>query len=265
MQIYYINLARRPDRRAFMEAQFEKLGLKATRIEAVTPDEVPTPMRDEFCNPDCDEFLSVTDLCCSLSHVRAYEALLAGTEHYALIFEDDAVLSSHLPEFLQAFEAMAPQGDLVRIETSNRGIRSKGVQCTLAGIDIVRPYSWEAGAAGYIINRKAAAILARSRVMRRETTDEVILHPFGRHRATYRILQTVPGLCVQSHLLRGGDVPNLGSDLNSVARPSHSDQSRAARTRRFAKLLFRREIVMGGQQFVHQLLGARKRVIPFLP
>ena len=35
--LYYVNLASRPDRREFMDAQFARVGLAATRIEAVTP------------------------------------------------------------------------------------------------------------------------------------------------------------------------------------------------------------------------------------
>ena len=45
MDIYYINLARRTDRRDFMEAQFQKLGLAATRIEAVTPADISEELR----------------------------------------------------------------------------------------------------------------------------------------------------------------------------------------------------------------------------
>src|SRR5690242_19024849 len=100
MQIYYINMARRTDRRAFMEAQLAKLGLEATRIEAVTPEtflaSAVTASRGR---------LTPVALSCSLSHVKAAEALLASGDPCALILEDDAILSTRLPEFLAALDA----------------------------------------------------------------------------------------------------------------------------------------------------------------
>jgi glycosyl transferase, family 25 len=265
MEIYYINLARRIDRREFMEVQFARLGLAATRMEAITPADVPASLRDEFCNPDRDTFLSVTDLCCTLSHVRACEALLGGSALHALILEDDALLSTRLPEFLEAFDRDPPSGDVIRLETSLKGVRTKKVERTVAGIAIFRPYSWEAGAAGYIVNRKAASLVAASREVRQGLPDDQILHPFGPFRRELHRLQTIPGLCIQTHLAGTAGIPNLGSDLNTVAGLSHTDQSHLARARRQTVLLFRREILMGGQQAFHQLLGARKRPIPFLP
>ena len=40
MKAYYINLARRTDRRASMDAQLARLGIDAERIEAVTPADI---------------------------------------------------------------------------------------------------------------------------------------------------------------------------------------------------------------------------------
>ena len=114
-----------------MEEQFARLGLRATRIEAVTPetipaaDGVPEIRPGASCRPR-----SV----CSMSHVRAARTLLASrTRRTALILEDDAVLSqstsrSSLPRLRPAPLVL----DALRIEAIKQWPAHEGRASTLS-------------------------------------------------------------------------------------------------------------------------------------
>lgn len=262
MQVYYINLARRTDRRAFMEAQFARLGLQATRIEAIAANDLGPEMRAKYSNPDALFYVTPGDLACAMSHAIAYRQFLQSQAPYALVLEDDALLSGRLPSFLVAFEAAAPLGDIVRIETSGRGIRVKDVAARIDNIEMARPYTHEGGAAGYIVGRRAAALLLETDATRRRSFDLALFDPYGLLGRDLDRLQTLAGLCIQAHLADPGAAPNLGSDLHGTARASKSSQKKLAR-RLWG--FWDREVVAGSQRTFHQLLGARRRSIPFLP
>ena len=50
MKIFVINLARRPERMAFMERQFASLGLSFERVEAIDGESMPDDERDKAVN-----------------------------------------------------------------------------------------------------------------------------------------------------------------------------------------------------------------------
>ena len=47
MRVFFVNLARRPERRAFMERQFDALGLCAERVDAVDGRSMPPEEREK--------------------------------------------------------------------------------------------------------------------------------------------------------------------------------------------------------------------------
>jgi glycosyl transferase, family 25 len=51
LPLFYINLARRVDRRRFMEKQFAESGIAAERVEAFTPEEVPIASLARWTDP----------------------------------------------------------------------------------------------------------------------------------------------------------------------------------------------------------------------
>lgn len=52
--------------------------------------------------PNC--YLTRGEIGCSLSHIKIYEDIIKNNLSYAMILEDDAVLSSQLPNFIADFE-----------------------------------------------------------------------------------------------------------------------------------------------------------------
>lgn len=119
--IYYINLDRSSDRRDWLEGQFQKFGLdNVQRIRGIDGDKVrdetnntPTniiknsqliyqngddKLRITIINPDMnpDEKypLSLGQLGCCLSHLRAIQTSYRSGDNYALILEDDCYLGT---------------------------------------------------------------------------------------------------------------------------------------------------------------------------
>ena len=83
MDLYLINLARRPDRLASMQAQAERLGLRFTRLEALDArDADPAAIDRWFRGGGPLGEIPRGDKCCSLSHRMAWEKLVASGAPY---------------------------------------------------------------------------------------------------------------------------------------------------------------------------------------
>lgn len=223
LPIYYINLASRPDRRAFMEAQLQALGLSGTRIEAATPADLTDVEKATYCDPNKPRFLGVKELACTRSHERVWQAMIDAGDARALVLEDDAELSPALPGFLAGI--VADDTDIVRIETAVSRLRVFPPVLTLAGIDL-RPFrSTPMGSAGYILKGSAARRLLGHPAFRMRQTDLALYNPFEEPGASMTRLQTVPGLCRQ--------LGDANSDLTEIAR---SDIAHHGEPHHFARL-----------------------------
>src|SRR5437868_12309159 len=90
MKAYLINLARRPDRLRQMQAQLDGLGLPMEVVAAIDARDTPDAEVDRHFTADGPLGpLPKGDKCCTLSHMRAWEIFLAGSDDRALFLEDD--------------------------------------------------------------------------------------------------------------------------------------------------------------------------------
>lgn len=215
--IYYINLASRPDRRAFMEDQLARLGLKSERIEAVTPADIPEDDIARFCDNTRSAYLRANQLACSMSHEKAWGTMLAAGHERAVVMEDDSFLSALLPAFLGELDSVVC--DILRFETPSRKVRVLPPVSHVGPSIALRPFrSTLPGCSGYIIGRRAANALLGNPALRRTPVDRVVngaLEEPGLRLVRYL---TDPGLCVQvgnsDVSLRGAGVG--WSDLNAT-------------------------------------------------
>jgi glycosyl transferase, family 25 len=262
MRIYYINLAQRTDRRRFMESQFEKLGLLATRIEAVAPQDLTAADVQRYCNPERSAWLVPTQLCCGLSHQRVAATLLEQGARHALVLEDDAVLSGRLPSFLRAFaEEERPDVNLLRIETTFEPMRlARSGTPDIAGIALMRLYSWAVGTCGYIISRMGAEAIAQSPEFRFKPADQVLSNPYEALPRQLGLLQSNPGLAVQAERM------DAGTPLGSTINPERDSPQYAGRNAVSFTMSMNRHIVGPARKTWHQYIsGARKHDVPFSP
>lgn len=154
MKIFYINIDSRDDKKKFMESQFEKLDIKAERISAVTPANTDiTRIRKKF-----NSNLSDKEIACSLSHIKIWKKIIKSKKSYALILEDDVILSENLHNILNSLdkkihELHLKKIDLLRLETRLEKIyQSKPLLRITQDYSIVSSFSNQIGAAAYIVS-----------------------------------------------------------------------------------------------------------------
>lgn len=216
MQIFYINLASRPDRRADMERQFAALGLTAARIAAVRGSDIGPEMLARYCNPKRSRWMTPNELACNLSHKAVWSRLIESGEARALVLEDDVILSPSLPRFLDEVDRADIQTPILRIETIGaeaRKVRPVERQI-LPDIAIRECLTRDAGSAGYIFTRDAAAILTDSPQVNTHLMDAMLFSPYTALSRRLGVRYTDPGLCIQ-RAWAGEETPVAHSDLTA--------------------------------------------------
>lgn len=226
MRIFCINLDHRTDRRHYMEAQFEALGMTVERIRATTPADIQAADLAPLTFEDARRRLMPTEIATSISHHRAWRRMLEEGDPIALILEDDCELSPRLPAFLAAAEQEARLSGVIRIETRQiRQVLARRPARSLGGVRLHQPLTWEWGAAAYLISAdEARRILASSRRFDLPI-DDTMLSPASPLHLHGRVLQTVPALA----FVPDEDVAH-GSQPASV-RHSDAQEERQARFR----------------------------------
>lgn len=76
MQIFYINLGHREDRRAFIERELRKCGLEGERVAAVEPADIDTKLLESQSCRAPGQALAPTELACSISHRKASQYMI---------------------------------------------------------------------------------------------------------------------------------------------------------------------------------------------
>jgi glycosyl transferase family 25 len=149
VQIFVINLASAIERRKLQNDQLTKLGLEYKILDATSIDDIneATYKKHYF---DWQRTLKKTEVACYFSHRSAWNRVIKSKKP-ALILEDDAILSMHLPELLDSLNKIK-NTDLINLEN-----RSRKKFVSRSNIDIgcdsklLRLYQDRTGAAGYIL------------------------------------------------------------------------------------------------------------------
>lgn len=261
--IYYINLSSRPDRRRYMDAQFQQLGLVGERIEAITPDDLSAADIDAYCNPEKPKFLWQTELACTLSHEKTWQAIVDAGHDYALVFEDDVELSADLPAFLEDVAAIGL--DLVRIETTGKSMRLYPATWRGPSGISLRPFrSTPRGAAGYLIRGQAAKRLIGDIALRQLQFDLVLFSAFDEPGASLTRSQVDPALCRQMNT-----TPSKGAAVaqSNITKPAVRHIYAETHPVQFSWMRLRAGFSAGMRNaidhFAKTRKGLRREVIPF--
>ena len=257
MKAYYINLARRTDRRASLERQLDRLGIKAERIEAVTPTDLSPAQRARHCDTGKLHWVTEPELSCSLSHHIALRTFLASEAEHALVLEDDVVLAPGLPALLAS---PMPSCDVLRLETfaSPQYLRSKPFARIAQG-ELFAMHGWCWGTAAYVISRRGAEILLADTEALSAPYDRVIFNRYRAPGARLRSWQLVPALAIQQHRHVDG---LADGDIAPAAKASAG--SRSVSPLQGLTRWWESEIQMGLPKTMNMALGrAKRRIIPF--
>lgn len=268
LSIYYINLTSRPDRRDFMEQQFARLGLKAERIEAVTPRDLSAEEIGRYCNPRKYRWLAQVELSCGKSHLAALEKIARSSAPFGLVLEDDIVLSSKLPGFVELLATSASPADLVKIETDCRPIRQDPVSEAVLSDDhrlvVLRGFSW--GSGGYMVTPGAARKIIDSGELLRCQTDRALFDPQQRLFGILKLRHLSPALCIQLRLqekiadFSGSDIYPETSHRQTIER-----SLLAARFHHQVRQFLHEKLIVDLNHIFHERLrGAKKARIGFV-
>jgi len=230
LPIYFINTARRTDRRAFMERQFAALGLAATRIEAVTPETIDPTVIARFCNPPSGRRVREKELANNLSHQMAWRAFIAAGAPAGVVFEDDGRLSERLPEFLALVSDGVPDGvDVIKFETlGRRALRlSPRRPVALGTFELRRLLSTHFGACGYVITRNLAEEVLADPLVNTTVNDAYLFSREGPILYRRQVYQCLPALSIQ--LDQDGDTRQSPTARSDVRNTNQVPKSRLRR------------------------------------
>lgn len=154
---FVINMEHAVERYAFLERQLRQAGIEFSRVDGVDGRKLTFPM------PGVSEwsyrilhgrYLSSTEVGCYLSHIKAIDQFLATELDYGLILEDDALLNVNLKDIIDAAIEFKDDWDVLRLSTVNSGKRF--ITHRMNGLGLGVCFTREKGAAGYVLNRRAA-------------------------------------------------------------------------------------------------------------
>jgi glycosyl transferase family 25 len=249
-----------------MEARFNSLSIEHVRIAALTPADITDAQRHRFCNPRAYRWQSEGELACSLSHVAALRAFLETNEAFGAIFEDDAILSRSLPEFLHLFERQPPAVDILRLETDNARMRlAPHPVGQLDSYALHKLYSAGGGAAAYIVSRPAAKRIIAGEEVLANLTDQALFNPEAPLSQDLTVLQLLPALAMQedrvphANRLQTSDLERLRHDRGK--RDQQNFWRRAAFN--FYDLVDRDIVGALRKQWNKHRHGVVKRELPF--
>ena len=157
MDIYLINLGRRPDRLAAMQDEAAKASLALTRIPAIDARETaPSPL---FAPKGPLGEIPLGDQACALSHRAAWAALIQSGKPYAVVLEDDVVLASAAQSLLKSHDWVPAGIDLIKLEhygPPGQLVLLSEIREAPGGFQLGRLRSRHTGAAAYLLSRGAA-------------------------------------------------------------------------------------------------------------
>jgi len=209
MHVYVINLARRPDRRAFMQAQADRLGLKFDYIDAVDAQSPSANLGEIEVRSGPYGRISKGDLACTLSHRKFWRLLLETGEPYAVVLEDDAILADDSGQFFEDSDWIPAGADVVKLERYGR-LRPMVMDRETLPVHsrrVGRFYGKCAGTAGYVVSAAGARVLLAATASVDDPIDQMMFNP-GRSALFGRLSPYVlePAICEQEQVAVPSDI-----------------------------------------------------------
>lgn len=216
VEVHVIHLDRATDRKARMQAEFDRIAVSVDRWDGVDA-RLPQHADRLAALPDQGPWgpLHAHAKGCLLSHLDAMQRFVDGGASHALIVEDDVFLADDLAAWMSVERWWPADAELVKIERwrdDRLRVVMDAARATHAGRAIQRLRSRHSGTGGYFISRAGAhRVLAHPQ--RNLPVDHLLFNglvsALARHLVTYQIN---PALVVQ------GNEPPAASGDRTAAR-----------------------------------------------
>lgn len=181
--IYFNNLDKRPDRRAYMETTLAALGLEATRHRSFDAATLPEATLAAAVDHTAQLiFSSRESQCNALSHLVMLRLFIDSGARAALMLEDDVEISPEILPFLRSLDWLPDGIGVVQFErygTSNsrRLVGPPLPGSPVEGRSLRRLHSRTGGSACYLITRGAAMLIATRAGRLRTPIDHLLFSP----------------------------------------------------------------------------------------
>ena len=151
-----LNLKHRTDRRRAIEARLARVGLEPVFVEAING---RAPELSDTIQPIVSRTgLNPGEVGCYLSHIKAWQYLLASEHNEALILEDDSLVDPALPLVLRELQSQAEALRVVRLSASHKLVGHSVRQLTPESC-LICPTKNPSSTIGYFLTKAGAAML----------------------------------------------------------------------------------------------------------
>lgn len=220
--VYYINLSTRPDRRQFMDEQFQRLGIVAERVDAVTAADVAEARMLPHTDPSNPWAMTRVEVACLMSHEATWRRMLNAGHAFALILEDDVVMGDGLTAFLDPAFSADLDADLVKLETMYERVRLGRAVRTVAGrFGVHQLLASHMGAAAYIISAGMAGQALADPRLPAMSVDRYLFSRGGPIIPSRGLYQVDPAPAVQLEYYRGDKSASAEDSDLKLDRDSH--------------------------------------------
>ena len=208
LSCYVISLARSSDRRTAISVALAGISIDFEFIDAVDarmpfPPDLLARIDRKGIQSRLGRTMSNGEIACAFSHSRAYDAFLNSTASYALILEDDAILTRELACFITNGHYRARP--MFVFYHSGARVLSRSQIRVFEGVDAYRPALSPAGAVGYTLDRATAKRLrAASEPLRGVADWPLDLSEIGAYVTWPMIVHHKPEASIEQSTLSAG-------------------------------------------------------------
>lgn len=211
--VYIISLASAEHRRAFQEAQAQRLGFKPVWSPAVGVNDISDALflRHAF---QWERALKKTEVACFMSHLNLWRTIAAG-DTPAVVLEDDVILSGHWFENIRSL-AQHAQADCICLEAW--GKKMLGATQMVGHLKLQRLHLNSAGAAAYLLWPSGAQRL----LDKYEQEGVALADAFINQTRAWRFFQLVPANAIQMNVAPLYGLPALVHSESLISRETHA-------------------------------------------
>lgn len=211
--IYYINLDRVPERRAFMETEFARAGLAGAHRISATDASQPGALDGARYVPGSGSRwgLLPSEIACFESHRRIWQIGADRGLPAVVAFEDDVQLSGAAADVIRTLVRNADKFDYVKLDYWPR-VRRFGPAKDIGGVAVREILEMVASAAAYVVSQQGCRKLLEWSEEYSDHLDDFLTIP----RPDWTMFQCFPAVCVQAVLSQ--------PDTHTVIKTSEREQ-----------------------------------------